>query len=112
MNDGTSQTSFHLLYVPIGTMEDATRLARSAVGQRLCACVNIIPAMTSVYEWEGEILSEPELVCIFKTTGETLKELTRFIEAEHPYDLPAIITLPATANPGFMQWCLQTEDRS
>ncbi|HEY4145361.1 divalent-cation tolerance protein CutA [Pinirhizobacter sp.] len=87
------------------TTEAANVLANGAVGRRLAACVNIIPAVASVYRWEGRIVSETESTLLIKTTGECIPALKAFIEETHPYDTPELIVLDVTDGlPAYLAW--------
>lgn len=71
----------------------ATALAETLVRERLAACVTRFPGATSVYEWAGEIRSDPEVVLLIKTTAERLATLSARIEALHPYEVPEVIAV-------------------
>ena len=88
---------------PIG--EAANALANGAVERRLAACVNILPAVASVYRWEGRIFSETESTLLIKTTRECIPALKAFIEEFHPYDTPELIVLDVTDGlPAYLAW--------
>jgi periplasmic divalent cation tolerance protein len=76
------------------TPEDARRIARHLVEQRLAACVNVIPQATSIYRWKGEIQESPELLLIIKSSRPLLAALQRELARVHPYEIPEIISLP------------------
>lgn len=75
--------------------EEGERLAEMIVNERLAACVQILPPMTSVYIWEGEVQKETEHLLLIKTFGEKFDELERFIRANHSYEVPEIVAMPA-----------------
>ncbi len=75
--------------------EEADRLAREIVEQKLAACVQILPKMTSVYFWEGKIQTEPEHLLLIKTVEEKFDALSEFIKTNHSYDVPEIVALKA-----------------
>ncbi|WP_414833408.1 divalent-cation tolerance protein CutA [Afifella sp. YEN Y35] len=94
-----------LLYIPCPDMETAKELAAAAVSERLAACANILPTMVSVYRWQGAIEDEEETVLILKTPPEREADLRRLIEARHPYDVPAILTLASVqVNTPYLEW--------
>ena len=83
---------------------DARRLADQAVHQRLAACVQI-ERIESVYEWQGAVQHEAEWRLLFKTTDARVSALTAWLQAEHPYELPAIYrTEVRDATPAYAQW--------
>ncbi|WP_250624723.1 divalent-cation tolerance protein CutA [Pinirhizobacter soli] len=87
------------------TADTATALANGAVERRLAACVNILPAVASVYRWEGRIVSETESTLLIKTTRECVPALKAYIEEFHPYDTPELIVLDVTDGlPAYLAW--------
>lgn len=76
--------------------EVAATVARTLVTERLCACVNLVPAVRSIYAWEGKICDEPETLAILKTTGDQLPALTKRLVELHPYDVPEALAVPVT----------------
>jgi periplasmic divalent cation tolerance protein len=85
----------------------AQAAARTLVEERLCACANILPGMTSVYRWQGAIETAAETVMILKTTAGIAPALTRRLGVLHPYDEPCVLALDIDAGasaPGFLDW--------
>ncbi len=81
------------------------RIARKLVEERLAACVNLQPGITSVYRWEGAIEEAGECLLIAKTSNERLEALTGRLRALHDYELPEIVAVPVTAGlPGYLSW--------
>lgn len=75
--------------------EEADRLARLIVEEKLAACVQILPSMTSVYFWEGKVQSESEHLLLIKTLEERFLMLQAFIEKHHSYEVPEIVAIKA-----------------
>jgi periplasmic divalent cation tolerance protein len=92
----------HLIYCPCPDADVAEALARGLLEQRLAVCVNIIPAVTSLFVWDGQIVQETEVVMVVKTL--TPQEASDSLAQNHPYDVPAIIAIPADANAAFQAW--------
>lgn len=87
------------------TPEDARRIARHLVEQRLAACVNIVPQATSVYRWKGEIQEAAELLLIIKSSRPLLAALQRELARVHPYEIPEIVSLPIIdASHSYLAW--------
>ena len=81
------------------------RLARALVEERLAACGSVVPAVTSVYRWEGAIEEEEEALVVLKTTADRVPPLTERALELHPYEVPEILALPVLGgNPGYLDW--------
>lgn len=72
----------------------AKKIAKKLVEEQLCACVNILPKMSSFYIYEGEYFEDEELLLLIKTDKEHYKALEKRILFLHPYTTPEIIVLP------------------
>lgn len=75
--------------------EEGEALAAKIVEGGLAACVQILPNMTSVYLWEGEVQKEPEHLLLIKTLAEKWESLRDFVTANHSYSVPEIVALDA-----------------
>ena len=88
--------------------ELAEQLARLLVERRLAACVNILPAMRSIYRWEGQIEEAREVAMQIKTTAVHYAELEAAIKTAHPYAVPEIIAIPIVDGlPTYLDWIKQ-----
>ena len=84
---------------------EAESLAEMIVSQKLAACVQILPSITSVYVWEGQVRREPEHLLLIKTLAEKYDELCDFIMANHSYDVPEIVAIDAEkVSEGYLAW--------
>jgi periplasmic divalent cation tolerance protein len=81
----------------VGKPEDAEWIAREVVERGLAACVNILPAMTSIYRWRGEVEKAEEILLVMKTSEERFEALREAIVSLHGYELPEVIALPVVA---------------
>lgn len=85
--------------------EDAAEaLASGALAQRLAACVTRLGAVNSQYHWQGKIESGDEVQLLFKTSLARAAELEQFIQTEHPYETPEILSWQVTASHAYGQW--------
>jgi periplasmic divalent cation tolerance protein len=71
--------------------ERAAEMARTLVGEGLCACVNIVKEVRSIYVYEGRICDEPEVLCLVKTRPELFPRLEARVRELHPYQVPEIL---------------------
>lgn len=82
-----------VVFVTTANSEEAALLADALVSDRLAACVNIVPAVKSIYLWQGEVTRENESLLIMKTTDERYPELERRVNELHSYSTPEVIAL-------------------
>jgi len=88
-----------------GSQEEAERIAGTLVGERLAACVNVIPGVISVYRWEGEVKRDREWLLVAKSRRDVLDDLVRRVQALHSYDVPEIVALPLTGgSEAYLRW--------
>jgi periplasmic divalent cation tolerance protein len=85
--------------------KEPVRIGRTLVEERLAACVNVLPVMTSIYRWNEEIEQDPEHQVIIKTTRARLPALRERLQVLHPYDVPEFIVLPIIAgSDAYLKW--------
>ena len=97
-----------IVLTTVGSEADAGRLARTFVEERLAACVNILPAMTSVYRWQGHVEAEQEHQLVIKTTAARVPALEARLRELHPYELPEFLVLKAEGgSEGYLGWVRQ-----
>ncbi|XVX20755.1 divalent-cation tolerance protein CutA [Actinomycetota bacterium] len=95
------------LEVHISAPDSATaeRLARLLVEERLAACAQVLPDMTSYYRWDGVVQADPECLILVKTTAARFDELAARVEQEHPYETPEVVAVPiVAANEAYAAW--------
>lgn len=97
----------HLILVvttTVGSGAEATALARSMVEQRLAACVQIDPEVTSLYRWKGEVCEDRESRLVVKTALHREAALRAFLAKHHPYELPQFVAFTVPASPEYARW--------
>lgn len=84
---------------------DVKKLAVELIEQKFAACVNVVPKITSIYPWKGQICEENEVLLVIKTTEKAYPKLQSRILARHPYEVPEILALPTTTGfAPYLQW--------
>ncbi len=101
-------TAYLLILCTCPDQATAQNIANQLVDQALAACVNILPGLTSVYQWQGKREISQEHLLLIKTTDAAYPALERAITALHPYELPEVIAVPiAQGLTGYLQWIEQ-----
>ena len=86
--------SYRLVITTCPSMEEAEALAEKVLEARLAACVNIVPGVLSLYEWQGKLEREQEFMLLIKSRSEGFPELEKLVQASHSYELPELIAVP------------------
>jgi periplasmic divalent cation tolerance protein len=85
--------------------EDAERIARTLVEERLAACVQVLGPITSTYWWGGKIETTQEWQCWAKSRLNLYGQIEQAIRRIHPYDVPEILALPILeGSPDYLAW--------
>jgi periplasmic divalent cation tolerance protein len=92
----------YLIYCPCPNQKVAKELAQGLLAQGLAVCVTILPSITSLYLWQGKIVEEGEALMVIKTLK--AEAVSTYLTQHHPYDIPAIITIPVGVNDAFKRW--------
>jgi periplasmic divalent cation tolerance protein len=97
--------SAQLLLSTVPDPETGARIAAALVEERLAACVNILPGVTSIYQWQGEIHRDAECLLLIKTRNSLYSQLESRLLALHPYELPELVAVPLEGGlAGYLQW--------
>ena len=94
-----------VIYCNCPDLATAERIATCVVGERLAACVNIVPGLISIYRWQGAVQRDSELLLMLKTVSTLYPRLEARLRELHPYQIPEIIALPIQAGlPAYLDW--------
>ncbi|XP_078082524.1 protein CutA homolog [Mustelus asterias] len=84
-------------------------IARTIMEKKLAACVNVLPEVFSIYNWDHEITETVEVLMVIKTRSSKMHELTEFIRSVHPFEIPEVISLSVDqGNPLYLKWIEET----
>ncbi len=94
-----------LIYVTAGTRDEAIKIGRILVENRLCACANVLQGTTSIYWWEGAVSEDDEVSLLLKTREDLVEKVVEKVLEIHSYDCPCVVSLPISGgNPAFLEW--------
>jgi periplasmic divalent cation tolerance protein len=100
------------VYTTHPSIVEAEQAGRELVQRRLCACVNILPGMVSLYWWEGAIERGEEVVMIVKTRAVLAEAVREAVRQLHSYTTPAILVLPIeSVDPDYKDWLMAETER-
>lgn len=95
---------YSVVITTTSNLEDAEKLARSILEERLGACVQI-QQITSLYKWKGEQCRDAECLLFVKTKHDLFSQLAQHIKANHSYETPEILELPvARGLEAYLSW--------
>jgi len=98
-------TTVHVVYITAGSKDEARRIAKTLVEEKLAACANIFEHINSFYFWDGALQDDQEVAIIAKTIATKLVALTARVKDLHSYDCPCIVNWPLSGGFGpFLEW--------
>ena len=87
---------------------EAGKIATTLLKERLIACANLLPKVTSLYWWDGKIQRDGETLMIMKTPARNVKKLLKRVKQLHSYSVPEFLTLtPREGNPDYLNWVMR-----
>jgi periplasmic divalent cation tolerance protein len=94
-----------LVLITCATPQEAERIARELVGQRLAACVNVVPHVRSLFSWENALSEEEEVLLVVKTRRSRFRQLAVSVKSHHSYRVPEIIAIPIVEGSAlYLKW--------
>jgi periplasmic divalent cation tolerance protein len=101
-----------VVYITAPNEDEAAKIARTLVEEKLAACVNIVPGIRSIYSWQGKIEDEQEVLMIVKTRYKHFKALKAKVLDMHSYTVPEIIALPIVdGSEEYLDWLKKATKR-
>ena len=98
-------TCYQIILCTCPDKDTAEKIARLLVDDRLAACVNILPRITSVYRWREQVESAQEHLLLIKANKSSYQAIEQTIKKHHPYELPEIIAVPVESGlPEYLHW--------
>lgn len=96
-----------LIYITASSDEEAYKIGSTLVTERLAACANLVPGVTSLFWWEGRIQESREVTIILKTRSDLVERLTDRVRELHSYECPCVVALPIVGgNQPFIDWII------
>ena len=94
MTTTTTTTTTVVVLVTAPSADSAASLARTLVEEGLCACGNVVPAIRSIYRWEGKVQDDAEALLVIKTERRLVPAVKERLPVLHPYQVPELLVLP------------------
>ncbi len=102
-----------VVFCTIDNFDKAKQIAHKLLEQKLIACANIIPEITSIYEWKSQVVEDSEILMIFKTKKSCFESLKKEITKLHSYEVPEIIAIRLDAGAeSYLKWIDKSLSRS
>lgn len=102
---GADSVGASMIYTTFPSMDAARAVARALIEPKLAACVNIIPAVVSIYNWDGAVCEEAEVAALVKTRRDLVARVMDAIAKAHPYATPALVAYDIVAgSDAYLDW--------
>jgi len=103
-----ASNSARVVLVMSANEDEATKIARTLVEERLAACVNVVGPVRSIYRWRGTVEDAREHMLIIKTRARIYAKLERRVKELHSYEVPEVIAItPAAGSRQYLQWLME-----
>jgi len=100
-----STSSVRIVMTTVASPEEAARIGRTLVEERLAACATLLPAVHSIYHWKHQIESSAECLLLFKTASDRLPALEARLHELHSYQTPEFLVLAVEAGShSYLTW--------
>lgn len=101
-----------MIYVTYPSEDDAKKISRSLVERRLVACANVVPAVQSLYWWDGKVQEDQEVAALYKTQAKNFEAVKACVLESHPYDVPCIVSYEIkNGHEPYLSWIQNETDK-
>lgn len=98
-------TDARIVFTTLPSAEQAAAVARALVEEGLAACGNVVPAVRSIYRWQGKLQDDAEALLLLKTRADLLAALESRLRELHPYEVPELLAVPVDHGfRGYLEW--------
>jgi periplasmic divalent cation tolerance protein len=98
-----------VVFVTAPSAEKAAEIARTLVEEKLAACGSVVPAVRSIYRWEGKVHEDAEALLVLKAPRKRLQELSDRVVQLHPYEVPEVVGIRIEGgNERYIDWIVQS----
>ncbi len=104
---------FVVVLVTAGSADEAARVGRTLVDERLVACANVVGPIRSIYRWEGAVDEAAEHLLVMKARAADVTAIDARVRALHSYDVPEVLALPVVGgSAAYLAWVAASTERS
>mmetsp|Transcript_12732 Transcript_12732/g.24531 ORF Transcript_12732/g.24531 Transcript_12732/m.24531 type:complete len:161 (-) Transcript_12732:328-810(-) len=103
----TAESDFVAGFCTVNNHTNAKEIAKKLVAEKLVGCVNVVPSVSSIYRWEGNVVEDTEALMMIKTRRSLKSSVTSFIKQQHQYTVPEVIFTPIQedgSNSDYLEW--------
>jgi periplasmic divalent cation tolerance protein len=99
--------TYNIVFMTAGSRQEAVKIVRSLLEDKLIACGNIVENVSSIFWWQGKIEEEKEVLAIMKSHEGLFKKLSERVAELHSYDVPEVLALPIVdGSPSYLEWLM------
>jgi periplasmic divalent cation tolerance protein len=98
-------SGYTVIFITTSSLDEAKKIGRVLVEEKLAACANIVSPIRSIYHWQGKICDDKEALIILKTKKKLFKQIEKMVKALHTYEVPEVISMPITEGSNkYLSW--------
>lgn len=97
--------SYNIVFMTAGSREEAVKIVRVLLKEKLIACGNVVDSVSSFFWWHGKIEEEKEVLVVMKSSEKLFKRLSERVKELHSYDVPEVLAVPVVdGSPLYLDW--------